>query len=76
MATTQSDLENWFMYHPPRPNQVQRYEEIRSAAKSFAQLICASTPDGTERDQSIDCLRDSVMWANAGIACNELSETT
>jgi hypothetical protein len=71
MATTADNLDNWFTHHAPRSDQIQRYEEIRATGKAFAQLICASTPDGSERDKSIDKLREAVMWANAGIACNE-----
>ena len=71
MATTSENLDNWFTHHPPRPDQVQRYEEIRAAGKVYAQLICALTPAGAERDKAIEHLRESVMWANASIACNE-----
>jgi len=31
-----ADLENWFTYHSPTPEQVVRYQKIRAAGKAFA----------------------------------------
>lgn len=70
MATSQQ-LENWFTHHPPMENQPQRYQDIREAGKRFANLINEFVPASAERDEAIKAVRSAVMWANAGIACNE-----
>lgn len=72
MATPQQ-LDNWFTYHPPIPElgQIDRYQQLREAGKRFADLINQFVPDGPEREEAIKSARQAVMWANAGIACNE-----
>ena len=64
----QKDLEHRFSYHPPRPDQVPRYEAIRQAAKEFAELVADLCPQGRERALALTHLEQSVMWANAGIS--------
>jgi hypothetical protein len=62
-----------FRHHPPiNQDQVNRYEAIRERGLYFAQYINEHVPDSREKNLAIDCLRESVMWANAGIACNEV----
>lgn len=33
MPITDSQLDNWFTYHSPKPNQPASYEAIREAGK-------------------------------------------
>ena len=65
------NLDNIFMYHAPKDNQTERYEEIRAKAKELANLILSNTPSSREQSLAITKLQESVMWANASIACNE-----
>lgn len=65
------DVENLFSYHPPRPDQIPRYEHLRDLGKDFAQAIFDLVPPGPERSTAIAKLREAGMWANAGIACRE-----
>jgi hypothetical protein len=68
------DLENVFTYHPPTgPEQIATYQRVRDGGKALAQLIDASAPDGPEKTLAIRKVQEAVMWANAGIACRELS---
>jgi RecB family exonuclease len=65
------DLENRFMYHPPKKDQGNRYEQIREAALRFATVVNELTPDSREKSLAITNLEEAVMWANASIARNE-----
>jgi len=64
-------VQHTFQYHPPYGTQVQRYTDIRLMARQFATLLIERVPPGLERTQALADLRTAVMWANAGIACNE-----
>lgn len=65
------ELEKRFTYHPPKPDQIERYGEIRSTAKAFATLIADRTPPSREQALALTKLDEVVMWANAAIARNE-----
>ena len=64
-------VENWFTFHQPKQGQKERYELLRSAAKTMASVIAQMCPDSRERALAIDHLREAIMFANASIACNE-----
>lgn len=64
-------LDSVFTYHSPIDDQPKRYEVLRKKAKEFAEAIMVYVPESEERDQALKRLRESVMWANSGIACNE-----
>jgi len=65
------DVNKIFTYHPPRPDQVPRYEEIRARALDFAIYIVTHTPGSAEQTLAIRDLQRCVMMANAAIAINE-----
>lgn len=65
------DLENSFTYHPPTPEQIPKYEELRAAAKRFATKIAEIAPDGPEKTLAIRKVESAVMWANKAIACEK-----
>ena len=70
-AQTSKMIEDNFTYHPPRPDQVPRYTEIRAKAKELAEMIARYVPPGRERALALTQLQLGVMAANAGIACGE-----
>lgn len=72
---TPEDIENWFVYHAPDAAQRDSYERLRNAAKEYAFAIFALVPDCPDKTHSLRVLRDSVMWANAAIACNSETKT-
>lgn len=65
------DLTKRFTYHPPKGDQIERYQVIRSQGLSFAQDIVRLTPDSRERSLALTSLEQAIMWANAAIARNE-----
>jgi hypothetical protein len=67
---TDKDLENWFTYHSPTPDQPPKYLEIREAGLAFAKVIIANTPSSPDQSVAIRKIRETVMVANQSIACN------
>lgn len=68
---TNNEIQRRFTYHPPRPDQVPRYEGIRAKALEFAEFICKRVPPSIERTVALARIDEAVMAANAGIARNE-----
>lgn len=64
-------LENSFTYHPPKPDQIPRYEALRNKARELAIEFMEIVPPSREKSLAITKLEEAVMWANKGIACNE-----
>jgi hypothetical protein len=67
------DLNNVFRYHAPKGDQAQRYERLRTQARTLAELIQATTPTSREQSLALTNLQQAIMWANAAIAINEVS---
>jgi hypothetical protein len=65
------NLDNLFTYHPPINDQQERCVALREKAKELAELIAASCPPSADTTAAIRLLRESVMTANASIACGE-----
>ena len=68
MITTEQ-LEEWFTYHAPQGDQVERYQELREGGKALALLIVKLTPASADQSAAIRKVREAVMTANAAIAC-------
>lgn len=68
---TKNELHEMFTYHPPKGDQPERYQKIRSAAEQFALVILENTPACADQTVAIRKIRESVMVANASIAINE-----
>lgn len=66
---TQADLDRWFTYHTPTPDQQAAYVEIRAAAKMLAAVIVRNTVSCPDQTAAIRKVREAVMTANAAIAC-------
>ena len=64
------DIANRFTYHKPDGSQPERYVALREKAKELAELIVQSSYESREQSLALTKLQESVMWANAGIACN------
>jgi len=60
-----------FTYHPPRLDQPDRYQEIRSAGLDMAAQVVAATPECREQSLAITAIEEAVFWANAAIARRE-----
>jgi hypothetical protein len=68
MSGIEQELVTRFKYHPPKPEQVRKYEGIREVGLSFARLIVDFVPDCRERALALTKLEEAIMHANAGIA--------
>jgi len=66
---TQGDLDNWFTYHSPTPDQLPKYLAIREAGKAFAQAIVEHAPACADQTVAVRKIREAVMVANQAIAC-------
>ncbi len=66
------NIEQTFTYHKPFGDQSRRYEIIRNKAKELAWTIEQCCPDSRERSVALTNLQQTVMWANAAIAINEV----
>jgi hypothetical protein len=66
--TTPEDIDHMFKYHSPKPEQIPKYEELREAARVFAQTILKVTPGCADQTAAIRKVREAVMTANAAIA--------
>ena len=62
------DIENIFTYHAPFGDQPRKYQAIREAAKTLAQIIVDNTPPSADQTAAIRKVREAVMTANAAIA--------
>lgn len=65
----EQQLQNWFKYHEPIPEQLPGFAVIREAALDFARIVCAYTPSSADQTAAIRKIREAVMTANAAIAC-------
>jgi len=63
------EIDNWFTYHAPSPDQIPRYDAIRRTARIMARVIWDQCPPSADRTAAIRKLRECVMTANASIAC-------
>jgi len=69
IAETQQIKHN-FTYHPPKVEQVEKYNDIRNRMKLLALFINETCPSSRERSLAITALENAVFWANAAIARN------
>ena len=66
---SQEQLDNWFTYHSPTPDQLPKYLAVREAGKAFASSIVANSPDCADTTAAVRKVREAVMTANQAIAC-------
>jgi hypothetical protein len=73
---SQADINNWFSYHAPVPDQLVAYNDIRQAAKIYAETVNKHVPDSADKTVAIRKIRESVMAANLAVACNWPADVT
>ena len=66
---TQEQIDNWFTYHTPVADQLEKYKAIRENGGTLASIIVEACPDSADTTAAIRLLRECVMTANASIAC-------
>lgn len=67
---TQAELDNWYSYHGPTPEQIDVYEQIRAKGKELAELFNVSCPGCPDASYAHRELRNTIMAMNLAIACN------
>ena len=65
-------LHEIFTYHTPTPDQLPKYERIRSKAMALAEVILEETPESADQSAAIRLVREAVMTANAAITLRGL----
>lgn len=65
-----ASINNSFIYHAPKPEQIPKYEYLRNQARQLALDIYESCPQSAEATLAIRHLEEAIMWANKSIACN------
>ncbi len=70
MGELDQEIENWFTYHAPTPEQIEKYARIRETAMLMAYCIRENAPKSADQTAALRKLRECVMTANAGIACD------
>lgn len=63
-----AQLDHVFKYHAPSPDQLPKYEALRSSAKAFAETIMRNVPPSADRTAALRKVREAVMTANSAIA--------
>lgn len=56
-----------FNYLKPSDEQYEAMQDVRDAAKVFADVLEAIVPDGPDKTYLIRKLRELAMWANVAI---------
>jgi len=62
------DLRERFTHHPPKGNDREFYEAVRSACFDLACLVVGSTLASREQSLAVTKLEEACMWANAARA--------
>lgn len=60
-----------FRDHPPKDDQVDRYQKIRGSCANLAVFLCELCPDRRELNSALKCLEETQSWAISAIARNE-----
>lgn len=68
-ALTPDRLDTWFLYHRLSDEQRQACVVIREKARELAGLYARLCPASADQMAALRQLRESVMTANAAIAC-------
>lgn len=66
---TSEELTNWFTYHAPTKDDMEKYIAIRDAGRMLAETIVNNTPASADQSAAVRKVREAVMAANAAVAC-------
>lgn len=65
------DLDKFFKTYPPIGDKPTRFDEIRNAARFFAEMVLRLAPKCADRTAAIRKIREAVWTANYAIASDE-----
>lgn len=69
-AERTNDIENRFRFHPATEATAPIHANLRDAYRTLAHHVAAQTPDGRHQNLALTALQESLMWANAAVACD------
>jgi hypothetical protein len=64
------EVRRRFEFHPATPTTGPLHDWIRAEHLKLAALIAEIVPTGRHQSLAFTALQESMMWANAGIACD------
>jgi hypothetical protein len=59
--------ESTFEYLKPSDRQVSLMQDLRAAAKAYADVLDALVPDGPDKTYAMRKFREVAMWANVAV---------
>lgn len=68
---TRAQLEQRFMHHAPKNDQVERYGDVRLCLLNAAEECVRITPISPEQTRALNKLEEAMFLFNAAIARNE-----
>lgn len=70
MGPDHASVANDFAFHPATDLTSERHDATRKSFSDLAHWLLDNVPPGAARSTAISRLRESMMWANAAIACD------
>lgn len=67
-AAALAEVRARFTYHPPRPEDISKYEATNAAFLALAEFIVTTIPAGRERATALTHLSEARMHCNGGLA--------
>lgn len=64
---TPHDVDEWFTYHAPSADQMERLQRIRESAKELALVVIRNTAASADQTAALRKIREGVMTANAAV---------
>jgi len=68
MPVTTANFDDVMMHHPPRADQIPKYDQLRKDAALFVKSILEHTEVCADQQAAIRHVRDALMTANAAVA--------
>jgi len=65
-------IENDFSFHPATSETGPKHDRVRRLCKALAHELAIEVPQGREQSLMLTALEEAMMWANAGIARNQI----
>lgn len=70
-GVTYEGIDHRFDHHAPkRPETGDAHATVRLLAKAYAKAVSDILPPGRETSLFLTATQESLMWANAAVACN------
>jgi hypothetical protein len=74
MSPSPGDIDKRFDYHEPTEEKALLHDLVRASYKRLATNLSDGLPESRERSLALTALEESLFWANASIARNDLPD--